>query len=924
MKEKFNKVTKAFMAMILLVTQLLLPVPAIALNASEVKDNNKVKGIVYNPQTVSVGDSATVTCKNFQDRAYGSEGDVEVQKIVSKTNVEGKYSVEFKVRGVPVTKGTHVINPVYVVIVLDASNSMDNPSIAKWNKAVQGAIDFENEMLKKVPDAKIALVKFAGKTTNKNFSDATIIRGFNYNKNDRLTASMIGGIGVNGGATNLGEGLRYAYNLLDSAPNNAKKYVIALSDGVPTLYTKENGDSTTTKESDYAKRYDTQAHNYANSWANKIKNVNDLNATLISVGYELDALEFSKDKKMAPQVLKGIATNNNFYIDADMDDVVSKIKNISSLVNTTYYPAVDLKIEDAIGEKFELVSGNNTLKLDKVTSKDNFQSVGKFYITLDKDTPNGWYETNDDFTWSYNDSYGVEKTFKCTDNPEVYWEAQKYNYTVNYYKDEITSPEDKEHFISSYTDSAPHGQLINTTDDNLLLKHIPENYDYTGVYDYTGEKPITSITIDKNGNNVINVLYTIKKHKYTVNYYYANTFNEYALIPDSTQEFSNIKHGSEIKTTDYYLKDDQIKKGFELDQTTTNEKNENEYIIKDNETVINIYYKRKGYQYTVNYHFNGIKDDNLGKLYTGVYGSEKYAKDNYLEDVDKEGYENKNVCDNTEYFLQPKNPNNESSITISDNFLNNVLNIYYVDTKIVKENIKKESETEIIKDPLQSVSYTVEYSSEITNVQKGSEIVVTIKDYLPFEIDEEKSKLYDENVVGKYDKESKTITWIYKENAQDYIENYQINKKINYTVVYKNFEHISSEKDNYIVNNVIGKTSVGKISTRGVSDSEQIAVEINGKLIVNYVTVDGKKIVDSIESNGLVGSSYKTEEKTFDNYSFVKVIGQKEGKLINGTTEVTYVYEFLPLPPQTGDNDSFSLKYLLMLLLLPLLKKVLK
>jgi len=928
MKEKINKLTKIFMAFAILITQIIIPIPVIALSEKEVKNNNKVKGIVYNPQTVSVGNSATITHKNFGNRTYGSAGDIEVQKIVSKTSTEGKYEVEFKVKGVPVTTGTQAINPVYVVIVLDASNSMDNPNITKWNKAVEGAIDFESELLKKAPDAKIAFVKFAGKSNNKNWSDATVIRGFNYDKNSRLSSGLIGGLGVNGGATDLSAGLRYAYNLLnDSAPSNAKKYVVVLSDGVPTVYTKDNGDSATTSESEYGKFYDTVSHNYANNWANKIKSASDLNATLISVGYELDSLTTSKDKRMAPEVLRGIATNNNFYIDADMDDVVAKIKNISSLVTTTYYPGTNLKIEDKLGSKFKLDSGNTTLSLSKITSKDSFQSVGKFYISIkDKDTPDGWYPTNNDFVWSYDGPDGKRKTFTCTDDPEVYWEAQRYNYTVNYYKDAITNPNDKEHFINGYTESAPHGAVIPTTSNELLLKYLPANYNYTGVYSDKGITPITSITVDKSGNNIINILYSIKEYKYVVNYYYANTFNEYSLTPDSTLNVSNVKHGTKVKTSSHYLAEEDIKKGFELDSVKTEAENENEYSIVDGDTVMNIYYKRKGYQYSVNYHFNGTPDPNLSKPYTGIYGSEKFAKDNYLEDVDKEAYDNKNTCDNTEYFLQPKNPSNESSIKISDDFLNNVLNIYYVDTRIINEDIKKETETETITDAKEPIMYTVDYNSSITNVKQGSEVVVTITDYLPFEIDEEKSILLDEesNIEGVYDKENKTITWTYSEVAEDYFSSYEIAKQLNYTVVYKNFAHISSEDENYVINNVVGKTSVGKITTQGVSDSEEIEVLINGKLIVNYITTDGKKLTNSTEQYGLVGSPYTTVQKSFDNYSFVKVEGETEGKLIDGVTEVIYIYEFLPLPPQTGIEDNFSLKYLLLILFLPLLIKVIK
>ena len=114
-----------------------------------------------------------------------------------------------------------------------------------------------------------------------------------------------------------------------------------------------------------------------------------------------------------------------------------------------------------------------------------------------------------------------------------------------------------------------------------------------------------------------------------------------------------------------------------------------------------------------------------------------------------------------------------------------------------------------------------------------------------------------------------------------------------------------------------------KVNDKSFTDSVEIKVEIKGKVIVNYVTTDGKKLTDSIEIDGLVGSEYKTDKKTFDGYSFVKVEGKETGIIEDDVKEITYVYEFLPLPPQTGDENSSAMPFLLFLLL-PLLVKVIR
>lgn len=64
----------------------------------------------------------------------------------------------------------------------------------------------------------------------------------------------------------------------------------------------------------------------------------------------------------------------------------------------------------------------------------------------------------------------------------------------------------------------------------------------------------------------------------------------------------------------------------------------------------------------------------------------------------------------------------------------------------------------------------------------------------------------------------------------------------------------------------------------------------NGKLVVNYVDLDGNKLTESIITEKEVDTEYATEQKEFDGYEFVKVEGNTTGKYVDGTVEVTYVY----------------------------------
>ena len=64
-----------------------------------------------------------------------------------------------------------------------------------------------------------------------------------------------------------------------------------------------------------------------------------------------------------------------------------------------------------------------------------------------------------------------------------------------------------------------------------------------------------------------------------------------------------------------------------------------------------------------------------------------------------------------------------------------------------------------------------------------------------------------------------------------------------------------------------------------------------GKLVINYVDEDGNSIIDRVEKTAKVGEKYKTTKEEIDGFEFVKVVGNEEGKYIDGTIEVTYIYK---------------------------------
>ena len=145
--------------------------------------------------------------------------------------------------------------------------------------------------------------------------------------------------------------------------------------------------------------------------------------------------------------------------------------------------------------------------------------------------------------------------------------------------------------------------------------------------------------------------------------------------------------------------------------------------------------------------------------------------------------------------------------------------------------------------------------------------------------------------------------------------------------MYKDFASISSSTENFLINNVNGYTKVNNKKSEGVSDSDDVEVKVEGKVVINYVTKDNKKLHKTITLTDLVGSNYESIKKDFDNYNFIEVLGDTKGKIKEGTTYVTYIYDLTPLPPQTGINISPNyIKYISFLIfslgLILLVKKI--
>ncbi len=198
-------------------------------------------------------------------------------------------------------------------------------------------------------------------------------------------------------------------------------------------------------------------------------------------------------------------------------------------------------------------------------------------------------------------------------------------------------------------------------------------------------------------------------------------------------------------------------------------------------------------------------------------------------------------------------------------------------------NILKTGTTDITsKDD--KVDYKINYQTEVNNyIGNGT---ITIIDTLPYEIDT--NRKYDLD-GGVYDAQNKTITWV--ENISDVntyvdgVKNIAIEKQISF--YYKDL-NIEEEK--------VTNTAKGVLSLETVSDVERqttfdTSVNINGKLVVKHVDINGNELLPTQETVKKAGTPYQTTKKEIKDYDFVRVEGSESGKYTDETIQVKYVYQ---------------------------------
>lgn len=249
-------------------------------------------------------------------------------------------------------------------------------------------------------------------------------------------------------------------------------------------------------------------------------------------------------------------------------------------------------------------------------------------------------------------------------------------------------------------------------------------------------------------------------------------------------------------------------------------------------------------------------------------------KDNQGKEIVYDVKEEETNVGDLKYYDEPIIVNNGDTI--------NITNKYKLLDAELNSNIEKIG-PEIITNEKDELTYTIKYNAVITDYIGQAN--VTIVDYLPYEIDQEKSDL----AGGTYDNESKTITW--KENVENIntIENgdYTVNIEKVVKLVYKDLKIT----DKTLTNKATGTIDLYDSETTNTVETEfESKVDIPSRVVVKYVDEQGNEISSVEVIEGMEGTSYVTQLKDIENYELVRVYGNAEGTLTNEEQEVYYVY----------------------------------
>ncbi len=354
--KKLNRVLAFALALVLALT------PAFGGSVFAV-DDGMVDQIVSNGQVVTTAD-----------------GQVRHSKIIRQTG-ENAFDITLTVETKEVIEEQSASKDAAVVLVLDVSNSMTNSDIRNMKDAAKDFVDaFVKDAGKGLRYVSIVLFGSNG---------STILGWTDANGNLRTVESKINSISGTDGGTNIEAGLRLANNLLatNTVSSIANKYVVLMTDGVPTYYVSDRNETSSTTSMSGTRgggnySTDNDYHditcNTATGWGlnrhsagdNLPQQIKDKGAKLYTVTYKGNNNTSRVNGKSISQWLASFATQN---IDAGAD-IFNGLGAVASIIVNQAQAWI---LTDPMGEYIDFGSNGSIARVDNETV-DSSDAVRKF------------------------------------------------------------------------------------------------------------------------------------------------------------------------------------------------------------------------------------------------------------------------------------------------------------------------------------------------------------------------------------------------------------------------------------------------------------------------------------------------------------------------------------------------------------------
>ena len=379
----------------------------------------------------------------------------------------------------------------------------------------------------------------------------------------------------------------------------------------------------------------------------------------------------------------------------------------------------------------------------------------------------------------------------------VYYVSNYYNYTVEYYYDDVIDNAKTDTFPAKYNTQV-------------------NRYDDKNIEGYKLERATTPITITTDASkNVIRVYYVKDWFKYTINYYYDGVIDTSATVVDKAAFGTTIKYSDKM---------DKLKEGFKFVKADGSP-----LVISINEAanVINVHYQSNLYTYTVEYYYDGIIDTEKTEKNAVKYNS---VVNDYTDKCDT-GYKFEKV--------------EGLPLTIATDESKNVIRVYYVKDESQKKN----------------VTYTVKYfkdGTEVTEDQQTKTDTVWVNASSNMTVDKTAINTTDKYVGYKLDT---SATGTIPDTVTDgdvinvyYVRDNDQKKAVSYTVEYYKDGVKDDSKTETFTNNIWVNDDVQPVDATKINVTDKFGAGYK------FEKTDPATIPSTIADKGVIKVYYVAKE----------------------------------------------------------------